>query len=71
MDKTRLKNYGLWLAVIALIPMICQGFGVSILPGNYEELSTAILGIFVLLGIVNNPTTEHKGFSDDKEDLGN
>lgn len=68
MDKTRFKSYGLWLAVIALIPMVCQSFGANILPANYEEVATAILSIVVMLGIVNNPTTENKGFLDDKED---
>lgn len=67
MDIKRLKNYGLWIAVIALIPMLCQSFGVKVLPENYKEVATAILGIFVLLGIVNNPTTDNKGFADDKE----
>lgn len=68
MDKTRLKNYGLWLAVIALIPMLCQSAGLNVLPTNYNEVATAILAILVMLGIVNNPTTENKGFSDDKEE---
>ncbi|GFZ33574.1 peptidase C1 [Clostridium zeae] len=64
--KSRLKNYGLWVSVIALIPMVCKGFGLNILPDNYNEIATAILGILVLLGILNNPTTETNGFKDDK-----
>lgn len=66
--KERLKNYGLWLAIIAFIPMLCEGFGISVLPPNYQELSSALLGIFVLLGIVNNPTTENKWYLDDRSD---
>lgn len=65
--KKRLKNYGLWVSVIALMPMIAQSFGTDILPDNYKELATAILYIFVLLGIVNNPTTSNNGFADDKQ----
>jgi C1A family cysteine protease len=65
--KSRLKNYGLWISVIALIPMICKGFGLNILPDNYNEIATAILGILVFLGILNNPTTVTNGFKDDKE----
>jgi uncharacterized membrane protein len=65
--KNRVKNYGLWVAIIALIPMLCQSFGFNILPTNYNEVTTAILGIIVMLGLVNNPTTENKGYSDDKK----
>lgn len=64
--KSRLKNYGLWISVIALVPMVCKGFGLNILPDNYNEIATAILSILVLLGILNNPTTETNGFKDDK-----
>ncbi|GFP74108.1 C1 family peptidase [Clostridium fungisolvens] len=64
--KTRLKNYGLWISVIALVPMVCKAFGLTILPDNYNEIATGILGILVLLGILNNPTTETNGFKDDK-----
>jgi len=65
--KNRLRNYGLWISIIALIPMLCEGFGISILPANYEEIALAVLGIVVLLGIVNNPNTVTHSFLDDKE----
>lgn len=64
--KSRLKNYGLWVSIIALIPMILKGFNLNILPTNYEQLAMAILSIFVILGIVSDPTTDNKGFGDDK-----
>ena len=57
MDKNRLKNYGLWVSVFAFIPMFLEGFGIDILPSNYNDLVTAFLGILVLLGIINNPTS--------------
>ncbi|EGT3616908.1 holin [Clostridium perfringens] len=65
-DWSRLKNYGLWLSVFALIPLILEGFHISILPNNYSEIVTAILSILVMAGILNNPTTNTKGFGDDK-----
>ncbi|MGG5461572.1 holin [Clostridium sp. B9] len=65
-DWSRLKNYGLWMSVFALIPLILEGFDLSLLPKNYNELVTAILSILVMAGILNNPTTQSKGFSDDK-----
>ena len=63
--KKRLKNYGLWIAVAAFIPMVLKAFGINVLPENYNELVTSLLGILVLLGLVNNPTTDHNGFLDD------
>ncbi|MDF2557812.1 MAG: holin [Bacillales bacterium] len=63
--KNRIRNYGFWISVIALIPMTLKGFGIDVLPENYSEIANTILGLLVFLGIVNNPTTESKGFSDD------
>lgn len=68
MDKARFKNYGLWLSVAALIPMLLQGFGFDILPENYETIINTILGILVMAGLLNNPTTEKKWFTDDKDE---
>ena len=66
----RWKNYGLWAAVLAYLPILSDALGfynVNIpLPGNYDKLVVGLLGIFVLAGIVSNPTTENKGFGDDK-----
>ncbi|WP_436512300.1 phage holin [Clostridium thermobutyricum] len=65
MDWSRLKNYGLWVAILALIPLILKQFGIYIIPEDYTQITTAILSILVLAGILNNPTTENKGFLDD------
>ena len=65
----RFKNYGLWAAILAFIPLLVDSLKVYeinvILPGNYEGLVKAFLGILVLAGILNNPVTENKGFLDD------
>ncbi len=63
---TRYKNYGLWVAIAALVFMFLQDFGVQITPEKFNGYVDAILTVFVLLGIVSNPTTENKGFGDDK-----
>lgn len=65
-DASRFKNYGLWVSVAALIPMVLQGFGVNILPDNYQEIVNAILSILVMAGILSNPTTSCKWYIDDK-----
>ena len=70
MDLKRFKNYGLWVSIISLIPLVCTGLGIKTLPSNYNEIAIAILSIFVMLGIVNNPTTENKGFIDDPKKEG-
>ncbi|CUQ08907.1 phage holin [Clostridium baratii] len=70
-DMSRFKNYGLWVAIAALIPMVLKGFNIDILPDNYQEVINAVLAILVMLGIISNPTTDNKGFIDDKTDLNN
>lgn len=56
--KSRLKNYGLWVSLLALIGMILQDFNVlQISMSKYELYSETILTILIFLGIVNNPTT--------------
>lgn len=65
MDWSRLKNYGLWVSILALIPLVLKQFGIYIIPEEYTQITTAILSILVMAGILNNPTTENKGFLDD------
>jgi uncharacterized membrane protein len=61
----RFKNYGLWVAVAALVGMILQDAGVSITPEKYDAYVNAILTVLVLAGIVNNPTSG-RGFKDEE-----
>ena len=65
-DWSRFKNYGLWVSIFALIPIILSAFGVKIVPDEYQAAVNAILGILVALGIISNPTTESKWYIDDK-----
>lgn len=61
----RFKNYGLWVSIAALIPLILQAFGVSIIP-DYNQIVNAVLSILVMAGILSNPTTNNKWYGDDK-----
>lgn len=61
----RWKNYGLWVSIAALIPLILSSFGIHIIP-NYQEIVNAILAILVAAGILSNPSTTSKWYSDDK-----
>jgi len=70
--KTRLKNYAMWIAVVSLIVLTTQLEQTSIpylsvLLEN-EEWVTKVMLVLVLLGIVNNPTTDNNGFSDDADE---
>lgn len=66
--KDRLRNYGLWVSVIALIPMILELFGVDVMPEQFEQVGMGILSVLVMAGILNNPTTSSKWFLDDKKE---
>ncbi|WP_291651303.1 phage holin [Clostridium sp.] len=65
-DWSRFKNYGLWVSILALIPMILSAFGIDVVPEEYQAITNTILSILVALGIVSNPTTQTKWFNDDK-----
>lgn len=65
MNKERFKNYGLWAAILALIPMVLELFGITLVPEKYKQVCVAILSILVMAGILNNPNTECKWFLDD------
>lgn len=56
--KLRAGNYGFWVSLFALLPLFLQTFGdVSILPANYEEITSLLLSLIVALGIASNPTS--------------
>lgn len=60
----RLRNYGLWLAVAALVGMVLQDVGVNIAPDRYQAYVDAVLTILVLAGIINNPS-QGTGYRDE------
>lgn len=65
MNWDRFKNYGLWVSIFAFVPLLLKGFGVNVLPENYNEITTALLSILVMAGLLSNPTTDNKWFLDD------
>lgn len=65
-EWSRFKNYGLWVSILALIPMILSAFGVKVVADEYQSITNITLSILVTLGIVNNPTTNCKWYIDDK-----
>ena len=65
LDCSRFKNYGLWVSILALIPMILSAFGIKIVSEEYQAITNTVLSILVALGIINNPTTQCKWYVDD------
>lgn len=70
MNKSRFKNYGLWLSILSLVPLILKSFGIDVLPENYNEICSSILGILVLAGILSSPT-QGNGYLDTKPETTN
>lgn len=70
----RLKNYGLLMAITSQVLLVAQLGAALFFDYNLtEEMKTeiivfvdAVLILLSVLGIVSNPTTENKGFGDDK-----
>lgn len=67
-DWSRFQNYGLWVSIFALIPLILHACGVKIVPEEYQQIVNGILGILVALGVLNNPVTTSKWFADDSKE---
>jgi len=64
--KARMGNYAFWISLASAVLLALTQFGVTVDNVYVMGCVKAVLGIFILLGLVNNPTTVNKGFSDDK-----
>jgi uncharacterized membrane protein len=65
--KNRFQNYGLWVSLTSLLFLVLHGMGLEIVDAYYDRAVDFILGMLVLFGIVNNPTTTHRGYLDDRQ----
>jgi uncharacterized membrane protein len=63
----RLRNYGFLVSVVSFVlSLLVQGGVIDLGTSDHiNTVITAILDFLVFLGIVNNPTTQSKGFLDD------
>ena len=72
----RLKNKNFWLAIIPAVVLLAQAmaavFGISLELGSIGDklvsVVNAVFGVLVILGVVNDPTTE--GLGDSKQAMG-
>ena len=67
--KSRLKNVLLWGAIVALLVQMSLS-NIITLPNNFEQLANAFLNIMVIIGILNNPTTESQSLFVDENNNG-
>lgn len=63
--KTRFTNKTFLIAIASAIVLLSQQLGLNIFPNNWQEILNTILTIFILLGIVIDPSTA--GISDSKD----
>ena len=59
--KLRFKNKATLIAIASTVILLAQQLGLKI-PDNIEDVVNTVLTLLVLLGVVNDPTTE--GISD-------
>ena len=62
--KTRFTNKTFLISMGSAIVLLSQQLGLNIFPSNWSEIFSTVLTIFILLGIVIDPSTE--GISDQK-----
>lgn len=55
LKKVDWRNYKMWIALAAIIPLMFQAIGVDLLPANYNSLVNTFLTLFVTIGILTNP----------------
>ena len=64
--KLRFKNKATLIAIASTVILLAQQLGLK-LPDNIEDVVNTVLTLLVLLGVVNDPTTE--GISDSPKAL--
>lgn len=65
MNGNKWRNYGLWVAVAALVGMGLQDAGVPISPEKFDAYVDKVLYVLILAGIVSNPS-QGSGFKDNE-----
>ena len=58
--KNRLTNYNFWVSMVSAVLLILQALKIKLDFIYVNEVSTAVLGLLVVLGIINDPTKSAK-----------
>lgn len=74
--KNRITNYNFWISIVSATLLILQAFNIKLDIANINEIVTALLGLLVVIGIINDPTksakdTEIDAKSTNKKKAGN
>ena len=74
--KNRITNYNFWISIVSATLLILQAFNIKLDIANINEIVTALLGLLVVIGIINDPTksakdTENDAKSTNKKKVGN
>lgn len=74
--KNRITNYNFWISIVSATLLILQAFNIKLDIANINEIVTALLGLLVVIGIINDPTksakdTENDAKSTNKKKAGN
>ena len=54
--KNRLTNYNFWISIVSAVLLILQAFEFQFDIMYINEIATAVLGLLVVIGIINDPT---------------
>lgn len=54
--KNRLTNYNFWISIVSAVLLILQAFNIEFDVNYINEIITAVLGLLVVIGIINDPT---------------
>lgn len=65
--KNRLTNYNFWISIVSATLLILQAFNIKLDIANINEIVTALLGLLVVIGIINDPTKSGKDAENAKE----
>lgn len=58
--KNRLTNYNFWISIVSAVLLILQAFEFHFDIMYINEIATAVLGLLVVIGIINDPTKNGK-----------
>lgn len=58
--KNRLTNYNFWISIVSAVLLILQAFEFHFDIMYINEIATAVLGLLVVIGIINDPTKSGK-----------
>ncbi|MFC7440357.1 phage holin [Laceyella putida] len=61
----RLGNWGFIASSVAFAALVARLFGVEFVGEDVQTTVDVVLSILVALGLINDPTTNNKGYLDD------